>query len=108
MYWDLEFGPTYSCYQYEKSGVWGHIRKTKVALWWPQCNYYMTKMAWSLELVLMNTLLPQYNAVRYNAILDKTLSFLGSQIIFKKYLWGSVEVNSPIFAHIAIENTVFI
>ena len=51
---------------------------------------------------------PRYNATRYNAISATMLIFLGSQIIFKKYLWGSVDVNSPIFAQIAIENTGFI
>ena len=51
-----------------------------------------------------NTLETQYNATRYNAILDTMLIFLGSQIIFKKYLWGSVDINSPIFAHIGQSN----
>ena len=53
---------------------------------------------------LLNTLLPQYNALRYNAFSDTTLFFLGSEIIFKKYLWGWVEVNSPIFPHIRMSN----
>ena len=39
-----------------------------------------------------NTLHPRYNALPYTAILDTRLFFLGSQIIFKKYLWGSVDV----------------
>ena len=55
-----------------------------------------------------NTLEPPYNASRYNAISDIMLFFLGSQMIFKKYLWGSVDLNSPIFALITIENTWFI
>ena len=40
----------------------------------------------------------------YNAISDTTLIFLGSQMIFKNYLWGSADVNSPIFAHIGTSN----
>ena len=33
------------------------------------------------------TLKPRYNAPQYNAISDTTLIFLGSQIIFEKYIW---------------------
>ena len=48
-----------------------------------------------------DTLLPRYNVVRYNAISDTMLFFLGPQIIFKKYLWGLADKrNSSIFAHI--------
>ena len=50
----------------------------------------------------------RYKATRYNAISDTTLIFLGSQIIYKKYLWGSEDINSPILALIAIENSGFI
>ena len=52
----------------------------------------------------LDTQQPQYNATLYNAILDPTLIFLGSQIIFKKYLCGSVDLTSPIFAHIGMSN----
>ena len=46
---------------------------------------------------------PRYNATHYNAISDTTLFFLGSQIIFKKYLWGSADMrNSSIFAHVIV------
>ena len=38
---------------------------------------------------------PRYYPTRYNAISATMLIFLGSQIIFKKHLWGSVDVNSP-------------
>ena len=50
------------------------------ALWTPQIN--------ALE--------PPYNAPRYNAISDTTLFFLGYQMIFKKYLWGLVDINGAI------------
>ena len=50
------------------------------------------------------TLEPHYNVPRYSAILVTTLFLLGSQMIFKKYLWGSADVNSPIFAHIRMIN----
>ena len=36
---------------------------------------------------------PRYNATLYKAISDTTLIFLGSQIIFLKYLWGSADVS---------------
>ena len=54
---------------------------------------------------LVFTLLPRYNALPFNAISDTMLFYLGSQIIFQNYLWGSVGVNSPIFAHIGKQVT---
>ena len=68
---------------------------------------YVT-LIYSNESHIINTLEPLYDATRYNATSDTTLIFLGSQIIFKKYLWGLVDINSPIFAYIAFENTGFI
>ena len=56
------------------------------------------------QLWISCTLEPRYNAPRYNAILDTTLIFHGSQIIFQKDLWGLVDVNSLILAHIGASN----
>ena len=51
----------------------------------------------TFKLFFINTQQPWYNATRYNAISDTMLIFLGSQIIFKKYLWDSVEVKFTYF-----------
>ena len=53
---------------------------------------------------------PRYNATRYNAISATMLIFLGSQIIFKKYQWGWVDIKftyfcsnrKSIFTHIIV------